>query len=487
MLSLGIPPRPGRRPFAVIVRVLRDYIASYDDINSNESLAFVADFTNKMTQYLINNLANFVRIFVKRLFRGSVGVEFDIEVDELSKATEDTIFYVLEDGAVNGTLALNLTGNITVQEVLQVSTTLAPSPSTSSQTLPTTPSPPFPSAEITVLCEDEYMTVVIAKSLLPGVDRGHLRLLDASCTATETSTHFPLTTPLTGCLTSVSHTPASVIYSNRVLEIPSDINDVVTRIKEVEISFSCQYSKSGVVSSVGWKPGNNVIMFNDEGRGNFTMALDMFSDSDFATPYSGNDFPVEVQIQQPLFFEVSVTTGDSQLLIRADHCYATPTQDRNSLVKYDLIQDGCPTDPSVQFLATNSDSVQRFTCEAFQFIANHSFVFVHCHVIICNGSDLLSECKKMCPSGGVRKRQAPDHVTDKYSLVQGPIHLARDKRDENEMELSDKNGSSFAVMMVLALACAVCLAGTVLILARKSRDTSARYIRLTGAESPIVQ
>ncbi|XP_078348194.1 uncharacterized protein LOC144633237 isoform X2 [Oculina patagonica] len=362
-----------------------------------------------------------------------------------------------------------------------------PSPTSSSQVLPTTPSPPFPSAEITVLCEDEYMTVVIAKSLLPGVDRGHLRLLDASCTATETSTHFSLTTPLTGCLTAVHQTPTSVICSNRVLEIPSDINDVVTRIKEVEISFSCQYFKSGLVSSVGWKPENNVIVFNDEGQRNFTMALNMFPDSNFTTPHSQNDFPVVVQIQQHLFFEVSATTGGLQVSLRADHCYATPTQDRNSPVKHDLIQDGCPTDPSVQFLATSSDSVQRFTFEAFQFIAAHSFVFVHCHVIICDGADLLSECKKVCPSGGMRKRQAPGHVTDKYLLVQGPILLAREKQDGNQMELSDKNGPSAASIMVLALACAVFLAGTVLILARKSRDMSARYIRLAGAESPITQ
>lgn len=132
MVLLGIPPSPGRRIFAVNVRVQQDYIASYDDINSNEAQAFVADFSNKMTQYLMNHLVNFVRISVKRLFRGSVGVDFDIEVDELSVATEDTIFHVLDDGAVNGTLALNLTGNITVQEVLLVSTTFTPSLSTAS-------------------------------------------------------------------------------------------------------------------------------------------------------------------------------------------------------------------------------------------------------------------------------------------------------------------------------------------------------------------
>ena len=198
----------------------------------------------------------------------------------------------------------------------------------------------FTASEITVHCEDEYMTVMIAKSLLPYVDRERLRLVDSRCTATETNSHFYLTTPLNGCNTAVSHTANSVIYSNRVLEISSDINAIVTREKYVEISFSCQYSKSGVVSSVGWKPENNVVIYNDEGRGNFTMTLDMFQSGDFGTAYSQNDFPVAVQIRQPLFFEVSVTTGDSQLTIRADHCYATPTQDRNSLMKYDFIQNG---------------------------------------------------------------------------------------------------------------------------------------------------
>lgn len=199
---------------------------------------------------------------------------------------------------------------------------------------------PFLASKVTVHCENQYMTVVVSRSLLPGVDGGHVRLLNASCTATETSTHFSVRTQLDDCLTSTSYTPKSVLYSNKVLTIPSDIKDVVTRKKEVEIPFSCQYSKSGVVSSAGWKPENNVIVVNVKGRGNFTMTLDMFPDSDFATPYCQSDMPVAVQVQQPLFFEVSVTTGDSQLSIRTDHCYATPTQERNASVEYNFIQNG---------------------------------------------------------------------------------------------------------------------------------------------------
>ena len=61
-------------------------------------------------------------------------------------------------------------------------------------------------SELTALCEDEYTTVIIAKSLLPYVARELLRLVDSGCTATETSTHFYLTTPLNGCSTATIKT-----------------------------------------------------------------------------------------------------------------------------------------------------------------------------------------------------------------------------------------------------------------------------------------
>jgi len=97
------------------------------------------------------------------------------------------------------------------------------------------------------------MTIIIPKSLLRGMDREHLRILDTTCKATETSAHFSLTTPLTGCNTTSRHTPTAIVYSNAVLEIPIAAKDVVTRVREIEIKFDCSYSKTVVVSSVGFK------------------------------------------------------------------------------------------------------------------------------------------------------------------------------------------------------------------------------------------
>ncbi len=184
------------------------------------------------------------------------------------------------------------------------------------------------------------MTIIIPKSLLRGIDREHLRLLDTTCKAEETSAHFFLTTPLTGCNTTRRHTPTAIVYSNTVSEIPVAAKNVVKRVREIEIKFSCFYSKYGVVSSVGWKPNNRKLVFSDEGKGNFTLSLNMFSDKRFVSAYMNDDFPVAVVLRQLLFFEVSVTSSDKQLSIIADRCYATPTQDQRSSLKYEFIRKG---------------------------------------------------------------------------------------------------------------------------------------------------
>ena len=184
------------------------------------------------------------------------------------------------------------------------------------------------------------MTIIIPKSLLLGIDREHLRLLDTTCKATETSAYFSLTTPLTGCNTTRRHTTSTFVYSNTVLEIPVAAKDVITRVRELEIQFSCFYSKYGVVTSVGWKPNNRKLVFSDEGKGNFTLSLNMFPDKRFVSPYMKDDFPVAVMLRKRLFFEVSVTSSDKQLSIIADQCFATSTQNKRNSLKYIFITKG---------------------------------------------------------------------------------------------------------------------------------------------------
>ena len=81
-------------------------------------------------------------------------------------------------------------------------------------------------------------------------------------------------------------------------------------------------------------------MFSDEGKGNFTLSLDMFPDKRFVSSYTKDDFPVAVLLRKLLFFEASVASGDKQLSIMADRCYATPTQDQQNSLNYEFITKG---------------------------------------------------------------------------------------------------------------------------------------------------
>ena len=98
------------------------------------------------------------------------------------------------------------------------------------------------------------MSISLPKSLLVRVDREDLRLLDSNCTAAENSTHFALTTTLIGCGTSSRHTESSVVYSNMVRQVPPP-TAVITRAPEVQISFSCHYSKYGWASTGAIRSG----------------------------------------------------------------------------------------------------------------------------------------------------------------------------------------------------------------------------------------
>ena len=64
----------------------------------------------------------------------------------------------------------------------------------------------------------------------------------------------------------------------------------------------------------------------------------MFPYKRFVSPYMKDDFPVAVVLRKLLFFEVSVTSGDKQLSIISDRCYATPTQDQKNSLKYEFIR-----------------------------------------------------------------------------------------------------------------------------------------------------
>ena len=120
------------------------------------------------------------------------------------------------------------------------------------------------------------MSITLPKSLLLGLNREHVTLRDVNCVATETETHYTLTTALTSCGTTARHRKGAMVYSNTVLEIPVADDAIITRVREIEIPFKCYYNNSGDATAAGIKPDTTKLVFDEDGKGNLTVALDIF-------------------------------------------------------------------------------------------------------------------------------------------------------------------------------------------------------------------
>ena len=103
----------------------QDYKEEYDDINSNESLTFIADLDSKLKPFFKNKFPDLIKIIYKRFFKGSVGVDYELLFPTTSTVTDGNIVQALRAGNGTNDLGLTLTGDITVTKQV-VQTTAAP-------------------------------------------------------------------------------------------------------------------------------------------------------------------------------------------------------------------------------------------------------------------------------------------------------------------------------------------------------------------------
>lgn len=343
---------------------------------------------------------------------------------------------------------------------------------------------------VDLYCGQNDMTIILPRSLLRGLDREHLRLLDPRCTAEGNATHYYLSTSLTGCKTKLKKKGEYFVYSNIVLEIPLRRNQIVTRVREAEIPFFCFYSRFGVVSSVGLKPRSKKIIFSSKAFGKFTITMDLFTNPRFRNPVSPDDFPVMVYIRERLYFRVHVDTEDKRLSILALNCFATPSQDRSSRPRYVVIRDGCAVDETLQFHQQPDNQTQLFSLEAFQYVSKHPYVFFHCRVKICNARNPFSRCARGCIKRARRSEETLPEAEEEnvYPLAQGPFSPDRQKREieadetlESDQSLqvakSVTKRSSYQTPVVAALGVliSVCVIAMSYMAWRKKRGTVRQY------------
>ena len=80
--------------------------------------------------------------------------------------------------------------------------------------------------------------------------------------------------------------------------------------------------------------------------------------------------------------------------------------------------------PEEAVVGARAVSSQRLSLGVFKFIADHSFAFVHCQVVLGNATALGSRCTKKCSSSDRRKRTIAD---DEHGPYHSLTRLTRQK------------------------------------------------------------
>ena len=77
------------------------------------------------------------------------------------------------------------------------------------------------------------------------------------------------------------------------------------------------------------------VFYSTADFGNFTFLMNMYNDKDYSTKVE--EYPFEVGINQRLYLEARVQSGDPKLVVFPDECKATLSRDANAKPDHPII------------------------------------------------------------------------------------------------------------------------------------------------------
>ncbi|XP_036427536.1 uromodulin-like [Colossoma macropomum] len=273
-------------------------------------------------------------------------------------------------------------------------------------------------------CESSSGTVSLSRCQLfeDGFSAGKLHLNDPSCRGTIKNgrVEFFFDSDDHICGTNLRANGTHLIYEN-FIQVDSTAGTIL-REKRLNLSFSCVYSLTKNVS-MNIKAIMSIIHKQlPPGQGMYRVKMIPYQDSGFSQPLQGK---VIVKVNQPLYVSVEAEGVDSrQIALLLDSCWATPVNDPDYYLHWDLIIRGCPNpkDGTVQIVQNGISTSSRFAFRMFNF-KDASEVFFHCNIHLC----LLqsNNCTAQCKSGFHRRTRSVD-FHDSASISVGPINSIRD-------------------------------------------------------------
>ncbi|XP_019624991.1 PREDICTED: uncharacterized protein LOC109470470 isoform X5 [Branchiostoma belcheri] len=327
-------------------------------------------------------------------------------------------------------------------------------------------------------CSNDYMELSIPEDQLTDIDLNNLHWRpDRNCGATTNGSHYLFRTELYDCGTEVTFGAKYVTFLNTINILGTHLNSgVITREGDIWITSKCNYERKEWVDST-FLPIPGGLNFTEEGFGQLEVRLSMFPTRQYQRQYRADQYPIHLRLRQHVYMQLEVQGHAQKLSVLALNCKATMSPSPNDSLQYQLIRDGCASDPTLKTYDVDDPGKERFGFEAFRFIREVRTVYVHCEVLVCDAADAGSRCAQGCVRRGKRAAGEVD-MRGRHMIYQGPIVLDDYKEAEHAVRLVDdqetgpaRRGAPWAMLAagcVLA-ALALVVLGTAIVQKRSRR------------------
>ena len=323
-----------------------------------------------------------------------------------------------------------------------------------------------------VICDKNSMTIVFEKDQVVSFDIDNMYLADGVCKASYNQTHVYVTTALNGCGTTNYETEQEMYYNNtltaHLLVAPGT---VITRKRSIGFTFKCSYSSLISVSGFSFTPPKPFIEVEESDIGEFTVNLDSFSDDGFLSPTS-EQYPAFKSFEDRIHIQYGLNSSNADIVVRAETCRATPSSKPDDTPQYEFISEACDKDSTIIHHTTGLRQTHRFSIQVFRFVANHTFVYVHCDLRLCNKNTQDSVCTRSTTCSN-RKRRDVSPLDRNYQLSIGPIiyrEKINDEVDEGPDKVTESSPNTIMIVILVGVGLIVfLLAVTVVFLVRKRR------------------
>ncbi|XP_053722445.1 IgGFc-binding protein-like [Synchiropus splendidus] len=201
------------------------------------------------------------------------------------------------------------------------------------------------SFDSTITCDSSSGTMSVSRCQLfeAGYHSSSLHLRDASCNGTiqDGRLVFNYNNDDQICGTTLRSNGTHFIYKNTIQSDSLPLDAVISRERGIRLHFCCEYPLSQALSmSVGINPVESVINKKlPRGQGQYRVRMIPYRDATFWNPVTSAE-NIEMQLNERLFVEVRTEGVDArQLATVLDSCWATPVNQADYPIRWDLIVD----------------------------------------------------------------------------------------------------------------------------------------------------